>query len=69
MQETTATVLAAIGGLFTALIVLAGLAQLPGSLTSADGIAIFGALVVTAGFAALVVISGRTWGGPETAYW
>ena len=69
MKETTATVLAAIGGIFTVLTVLAGLAQLPGSLASTDGIAIFGALVVTAGFAALVVISGRRWGGPETAYW
>lgn len=69
MDDTTATVLAALGGIFTVLTVLSGLAQLPGSLAAPDGVAIGVALVVTAGFTLLIVVSGRKWGGPATAYW
>ncbi|AUX09999.1 hypothetical protein AArcSl_2377 [Halalkaliarchaeum desulfuricum] len=61
--------LAVIGGVLTVLTVLAGLVQLPSSLAGPGGIATGITLVVTAGFALLVVVAGRQWGGPETVYW
>ncbi|MDR5674099.1 hypothetical protein AArcCO_1514 [Halalkaliarchaeum sp. AArc-CO] len=69
MDDSTAMLLAAIGGVVTLLTVLAGLVQLPSSLVGPGGIATGITLVITAGVALLIVVAGRQWGGPETVYW
>ena len=69
MDDSTAMLLAAIGGVLTLLTVLAGLVQLPNSLAEPGGIPTGITLVITAGVALLIVVAGRQWGGPETVYW
>lgn len=70
MNESIGRLLAVVGAVVTALLALAGLFQLPGSLTGTDGAATGAMLVATGVVAIVVVVVGRRWGGGrETPYW
>lgn len=70
MNESIGRALAVLGAVVAVLIAVAGLLQLPGSVSGSDGFATGATFVVTAAVAALVVAIGLRWAGRhETPYW
>lgn len=70
MNESIGRGLAVLGAVVAVLIAVAGLLQLPGSVSGSHGFATGATFVVTAAVAALVVAIGLRWAGRhETPYW